>query len=205
MIKDVNLPSTSARIKSCALGAADLQHPLKGGHSGKQKQGICALGTTGRTGLQLVRYSQELILWAHCLYCLLSRKAQTFCMVMTVSRDEQKLQESSRKFLEKIRAWLHNLPLHQESHISWPCPAASLEYLRDIWSSLSESSEVLSPGLQSSICSQIKLKSQLWRCAGFFSQHGGHVSWYPLNKPEFCTTRLLAGKSEPLKVLFLCV
>ena len=139
MIKDVNLPSTSARIKSCALGAADLQHPLKGGHSGKQKQGICALGTTGRTGLQLVRYSQELILWAHCLYCLLSRKVRTFCMVMTVSRDEQKVQETSRKFLEKIRAWLHNLPLHQESHISWPCLAASLEYLREISGAVSQS------------------------------------------------------------------
>ena len=206
MIKDVNLPSMPARINSCALGAADLQHPLKGGHSGKQKQGICALGTTGRPGLQLVGYSQELILRAQVLYCLLYRKAQTFCMVTTVSRDKQKLQETSRKSLEKICAWLHDLPLHQKNHI-YPdlAPAASLEYPRDICSSPSQPSEVLSPGLPSSICSQIKLKSQLWRRTIFFSQRGGHVSWYPLNKPEFWTTRLLAGKSEPLQVLFLCV
>lgn len=145
MIKDVNLPSTPARINSCALGAADLQHPLKGGHSGEQKQGICALATTGRPGLQLVGYSQELILRAQVLYCLLYRKAQTFCMVTTVSRDKQKLQETSRKSLEKICAWLHDPPLHQKNHISWPCPrclfGVSERYLQQsltaIWGAVS--------------------------------------------------------------------
>lgn len=97
MIKDVNLPSTPARIKSCALGAASPE----GRTQWKAETRHLCLGTTGTPGLQLVRYSQELILPAQVLSCLLYRKAQTSAWWCTASRDEQKLQETSRKSLRK--------------------------------------------------------------------------------------------------------
>ena len=53
---------TSTRIKPCA---AALQHRLKGVQGGEQKRGpLCwtGRGGTGRTGLQILRYYQELIL-----------------------------------------------------------------------------------------------------------------------------------------------
>ena len=46
----------------------------------------CALGKTGRTGLQIVRYFLEPILWAHFLYLL----ALKSFMLMTAPRDWQK-------------------------------------------------------------------------------------------------------------------
>ena len=71
--KNWHLPSPSTRIKSWAAAAADLQHPVKGVKSGGQE-----LSTfwrkTGRLGLQMVRYFQE-ILWAQFLHLFISRKA----------------------------------------------------------------------------------------------------------------------------------
>ena len=46
---------------------------------------LCALGKTGRTGLQIVRYIQKLILWAQFLYLLISREALKSFTVMTFS------------------------------------------------------------------------------------------------------------------------
>ena len=57
-----HLPSTATRIKSGAAEAADLQHSLKGAQAGEQKEGTLNSGKTGRTGLQIVRSFQELIL-----------------------------------------------------------------------------------------------------------------------------------------------
>ena len=51
---------------------------------------------TGKTSLQILGYFLGLILWASFLYLLISRKAQTFFMVITVSFDEQKLQKNSK-------------------------------------------------------------------------------------------------------------
>ena len=48
---------------------------------------FCTLGKTGRTSFQVVRYSQDLILWAQFLYLLIPRKALKSFMVTTVSRD----------------------------------------------------------------------------------------------------------------------
>ena len=39
-----------------------------------KNEALCALGKTGRIGLQMVRYFQELILWAQILYLFISRK-----------------------------------------------------------------------------------------------------------------------------------
>ena len=57
-----HLPSTPTRIKSCAAAAADFEHALKGVQVESRNEALCALGKTGRTGLQIVRYFQELIL-----------------------------------------------------------------------------------------------------------------------------------------------
>ena len=67
---------------------------------------LCAQWKTGKTGLQIVRYFQKLILWAQFLYLLISRKALKSFMVTTVSRDWQKASA-------KICAWLHVFPLYQ--------------------------------------------------------------------------------------------
>ena len=48
-----HLPSASIRIKSCAAAAADFQHPLK---VESRNEAFGALGKTGITGLQIVRY-----------------------------------------------------------------------------------------------------------------------------------------------------
>ena len=55
-------PSTSIRINSCAAAAADLQHPLKEFSVESRNKVLCAQGKIGRTGLYIIRYSQELIL-----------------------------------------------------------------------------------------------------------------------------------------------
>ena len=39
-----------------------------------RKEALCTLGETGRTGLQIVQYFQESILWIQLLYLLISRK-----------------------------------------------------------------------------------------------------------------------------------
>ena len=50
-------------------------------------EALCALGKTGRTGLQIVRYFQELILWAQFFYLPISRKALKSFMVTTAPHD----------------------------------------------------------------------------------------------------------------------
>ena len=67
---------------------------------------LCPQWKTGKTGLQIVRYFQKLILWAQFLYLLISRKALKSFMVTTVSRDWQKASA-------KIGAWLHVFTLYQ--------------------------------------------------------------------------------------------
>ena len=68
-----HLPSIFTGIKSCAAAVADFQHPMKGIQGGEQKWGtLCSGGETGRTGLQIIRYFQELILWAQFLYLPIS-------------------------------------------------------------------------------------------------------------------------------------
>ena len=49
------LPFTSARIKSCAAAAGDLQHPLKDFRVNSRNEASVLGGKIGRTGLQIVR------------------------------------------------------------------------------------------------------------------------------------------------------
>ena len=108
--------------------------PPEGVQGGEQKWGILCSWKTGRTSLQIVRYFQELILWAQFLYLLISRKALKSFVMMLVSRDSQKLHETSRSYLQKICAWLHVLALCQ-NHIYSVLPlylfgTVSQSYLR---------------------------------------------------------------------------
>ena len=76
------------------------------------------------------RYSQELILWARFLYLLLSRKALKpfwWWLFLMTGRN-----------LQKICAWLHVFPLHQ-NHINTDTTPTSLEqFLRAIWGAISQ-------------------------------------------------------------------
>ena len=75
-----HLPSTSTRIKSWAAAAADRQHARKEFRVEIRNEALGALGKTGKTGLQIVRYFQK-ILWAQFLHLLISRKALKYFMV----------------------------------------------------------------------------------------------------------------------------
>ena len=84
--------------------------------------------------LQIVRYSQELILWAQFSYNLISRKAPKSFTVMTVSCDSQKLHETSRNFLENMCSIAGTPPITKITHIliflPCLCGAVSQRYLR---------------------------------------------------------------------------
>ena len=85
------LPSTSTRIKSGAAATADFQHPWKRFRMESKNETLCAGGQkTGRTGLQIVRYFHELILWTQFFYFPPPRKALKSFMVTTVPHDQQK-------------------------------------------------------------------------------------------------------------------
>ena len=81
--------------------------PLKGVQGAEQRWGTLCLseGRTGRTGLQILRYSQELILWAKFLYLLISWKALRSFMVTTVSHDQKETSWDQQKLSGKICAW----------------------------------------------------------------------------------------------------
>ena len=113
---------------------------------GSRNEALCALGKTGRTGLQILKYFQEMILWAQFLQLLLSRKVLKSFMVTSTH-------ETSRNLLQKICAWLHGLRLHQ-NHIYTDHPPSSLEqFLRGIWGAVFWAMVL--------ILLQVKLNSQL--------------------------------------------
>ena len=70
---DGHLPSVSTQIESGATAAAGLPRPCKRSGRGSGVRALCS-GDTGGTGVQIVRYFQE-ILGAQFLNLLISRKA----------------------------------------------------------------------------------------------------------------------------------
>ena len=85
---------------ACHLPLQELNHvlltfntPLKGVQGREQEWSICDFGgcggETGRTGLHIVRYFQELIWGAKFLYLLISRKALKSFIVTFASGDYQ--------------------------------------------------------------------------------------------------------------------
>ena len=85
------LPSTTTRINSRAVAAADLQY--SGGRSPGWREGVrhsVPGGVGERTvpiGLRIAWYFQKLILWAQFLYLPISRRALKSFMAMTVPHD----------------------------------------------------------------------------------------------------------------------
>ena len=61
--------------------------PWKDFRVDSRNEALHARGKTGKTGLQIVRYSKELILWAQFLYLLISRKALKSSVVTTAPHD----------------------------------------------------------------------------------------------------------------------
>jgi len=111
-----SLPSTSTRIQSCAAVAADLQLPLKGVQGGEMRHSVLVGRGKRTSGLQIVRYFQELILYTQFLYLLICRKALKSFMETIVSCDQQKASRGLRQLSGKMCAWLHILSLPQ-NHI----------------------------------------------------------------------------------------
>ena len=64
--------------------------PLKEFREESRNEVLCSQGKTSSTGPQIVRWSQELILWAQFLYLLISRKALKSSMLTNVPCDYQK-------------------------------------------------------------------------------------------------------------------
>ena len=124
-----HLPYTSTRIKSSAALAADFHYLLKEVQGGEQKGSILCLRITGRTGVRIVGYFQELILWAQFLYLLVSVKA----LILLGGDCSLWLAE-----ICKIMCLIVCTPPSPKSHIYWPSPTASLEqFLRAIWGAVS--------------------------------------------------------------------
>ena len=90
-------------------------------------EAFCALGKTGRIGLQLVRYFQETMLWAPFLHRLVPIKELKSSMVTSASCHWQ---TCSAKYMGLITC----IPLSPKSHIYWPASyhfrAVSQKYLK---------------------------------------------------------------------------
>ena len=120
-----------------------------------RKEVLYALGKTGRIGLQIVKYFQELILGAQYLHPLVSRKALKSFMVMTAPCDYQKPQETSRNLLETYVFDRMYSPFTKIAYILTFPPISLGQFLR----ALSQASVLILP--------QIKLNLQLSRSAFF--------------------------------------
>ena len=126
---------------------------------GEQTWGPLCSGKSGWTGLQIVRYSQELILWAQFLHLLISRKPLKSFMVtlfLVTSEDFTRLAEAFWK--KCFMAWISPSP--KITYILSFSPASLEQFLRAIWGTGSRAAVSILP--------QIKLNFQLSHSA-FFS------------------------------------
>ena len=87
------------------------------------------------------------------LVSLTSRKTLESFMVIIVWGDEQKLHETSGKFLQKMCAWLYVFSLHRITYILTIPPASLKQFLRAIWGAVSQAAVLILP--------PVKLNSQL--------------------------------------------
>ena len=156
------------QIGTCHLPLQGLNHvPLQpltfytpeGVQCGEQKRGTLCSRKTDWTGLQIVRYSQELILWAQFLHLLISRKPLKSFMVtlfLVTSEDFTRLAEAFWK--KCFMAWISPSP--KITYILTFSPASLEQFLRAIWGADSRAAVSSLP--------QIKLNFQLSHTA-FFS------------------------------------
>ena len=113
-----------------------------------RNEALCAQGKAGRTGLQMVRYFQEPILWAQFWYLLICIKALKSFMVMTVPHDQKSFRKLIESFWKNIGLIAYILP-SPKSHIHWPFPPASLEqFLRATWDGFSQAATLILPPIK---------------------------------------------------------
>ena len=145
-------------LSQMALQVLTFNTPWKEFRVEIRNEALGALRKTGGTGLQRVRYFQELILWAQFLHLLISRKHYTFSswwhLLLVTSSNLHKT------FCKNMCLIVCILP-SPKSHIYWPSPPTSLEqFLRAIRNAVSQAAVLILP--------QIKLNSQLSHCAFLF-------------------------------------
>ena len=132
--------------------------------SGKRAEMRCsAQWETGKTGLQVVRCFQKLLLWAQFLYLLISREAlKSFTVGRTLwcpSLWWQLFLVTSRKFRQKyVLDCMYSLSTKIIYILTFP-PWLLEKFLRATWGVVSRAAVFILP--------QIKLNSQLSHCAFF--------------------------------------
>ena len=132
-----------------------------------------AQGKAGRTGLQMVRYFQEPILWDQFWYLLICIKALKSFMVMTVPHDQKSFRKLVESFWKNIGLIAYILP-SPKSHIHWPFPPASLEqFLRATWDGFSQAATLILPPIK------LNSNSHIVFCFFFFS-----VQTFPIIRPS---------------------
>ena len=131
-----------------------------------RNEALRALGKTGRTGLQIVRYFQEPILWAQFLYLLISRKALKSFMVTDVCSCWLAVTctRLAATFCKKCVLGCMYSPFTKITYILIFLPASLEQFLRAIWDAVSWAAVLILP--------QIKLNSLLSCCAFFLSRQG---------------------------------
>ena len=141
-IVSIILPSCQLKIGTCHLPLQGLHHEQlqlltfntrwKEFRVEIRKEALCPLGKTGRTGLQIIRYFQEKILWTQFLYLLISSKALKSFMVMPAPR------------------WVEVI-VYKKYVLDWMYFPSPVTYILTspllLQSSFSELSKMLSPGL----------------------------------------------------------
>ena len=138
---------------------------LEGVQSGEQQWGALCSGEKLAEQLQIIRCSQEPIVWAQSLYLPISRKALKSFMVTLLLVTRKGFMRLIETFW-KICAWLHVLPLHKKSHLYWPpstrppTTTSLKQFFRVIWGAVSQAAILILP--------QIKFNLQLSHCAMFF-------------------------------------
>ena len=144
-------PSASARTKSQSAVTAECQHPWEVFRVEIRNETPCALGKTDKTGLQIVRYFQDEILWAHFLCCLIFKILHgdvcSLWLAVTVCKNA---------------CLIPCTLLSPKSHTYWPFPASLEPLPRPVWNAVSQAVDIILP--------QIELNSQLSHCAFIFFQ-----------------------------------
>ena len=125
-----------------------------------RNEALCALGKTSRTGLQILRYFQEVILWAWFLHLLIPRKVLKCFMVSLLLMTSSNLHGNSRILLQKNVLHCTYSSFTQITYILTFPPTSLEQFLRDIWNAVSWSIVLIFP--------QIKPNSQLWPCTFLF-------------------------------------
>ena len=91
-----------------------------------RNEALCALGKTGRTGLQIIRYFQELILWAQFLYLFISKKCTKILhgevCSLWLAVTFVKLAETCKKYVLELYSFFTKI-----THVLTDLPPTSLE------------------------------------------------------------------------------